>query len=316
VQESARVNSINQYTPYGSVVYQKDGTGVPTSVTTSLTPLQQQALDQQNKLATILGSSAINQSQFLPQDKFSLDSLGARPSETDYGAQAQQVRDATYNQAMGLLRPDFESRSRSMEQQVADRGLPVAGEAAQLLRDQEGRRQDQAMQQAAFQAVQAGGNEQSRLFNIGMSARQQGVSELQTERNQPYNELAAYLQGTPMQNAPQASTPSYQVAPADVAGNIYKNFDTQNQRYLANLNGMYQLGGTAAQAAVAASDRRLKTNIKKLGKAKGYNWYEYNYVWGGPKQIGVMAQEIIKTKPSAVITLSNGYMMVDYGKLI
>jgi len=235
--------------PDGTVRYRRNPDGTPAEQIVSLSPLQQQARDQQNQLATILGGQALNQSANLPQDKFSLAQFGQRPSETDFGQQSQQVRDAVYNQAMGMLNPSFESENRNLEQQVANRGLPVAGEAAQLLRDQAYRRQSDARNQAAFQAVQQGGAEQNRLFNLQNTARQQGISEYQLERQQPFNELSAYLQGQPIfnQSAPQMA--QYQVAPTDVAGNIYRNYDAQNQRYMANLNGLYSVLGSAAGAA-------------------------------------------------------------------
>lgn len=248
VAESAKVNAVDQTSPYGTVRYRRNADGTPAEQITSLAPLQQQALDQQNQLSTILGGRAIDQSQYLPQDKFSLQQFGPAPFATDFGAQSQQVRDAVYNQAMGMLNPSFEAENRNLEQQVANRGLPVAGEAAQLLRDQASRRQGDARNQALFSAIQAGGNEQNRLFNLSNTARQQGISEYQMERQQPFNELSAYLQGQPIfqQQTPQMA--QYQVAPADVAGNIYRNYDAQNQRYMSNLNGLYGVAGAGAGA--------------------------------------------------------------------
>ena len=249
VAESARVNAVDITGPDGTVRYRRNADGTPAEQIISLTPLQQQARDQQNQLATILGGQALNQSSNLPQDRFSLAQFGPRPSETDFGAQSQQVRDAVYGQAMGMLNPTFETENRTLEQQIANRGLPVAGEAAQLLRDQAGRRQGDARQQALFQAIQAGGSEQNRLFNLQNTARQQGISEYQMERQQPFNELSAYLQGQPVFNQQAPQMAQYQVAPADVAGNIYRNYDAQNQRYMANLNGLYSAFGAAAGAA-------------------------------------------------------------------
>ena len=63
------------------------------------------------------------------------------------------------------------------------------------------------------------------------------------------------------------------------------------------------------------SDARLKTNVRKLGtRADGLGVYEFNYVWGGPKQIGLMAQEVQPLYPDAV-TERGGYLMVNYGKV-
>ena len=63
------------------------------------------------------------------------------------------------------------------------------------------------------------------------------------------------------------------------------------------------------------SDRRLKKNIKQIGtRPDGLNVYEFDYIWGGGRQIGLMAQEVQAIYPSAV-SESDGYLMVDYGKV-
>jgi hypothetical protein len=72
------------------------------------------------------------------------------------------------------------------------------------------------------------------------------------------------------------------------------------------------LAGAYGAYALAASDRRLKTNIRQLGiTAGGHNWYEYDYIWGGGKQQGVMAQEV----PHAAFDMGNGYLAVDYARI-
>ena len=64
------------------------------------------------------------------------------------------------------------------------------------------------------------------------------------------------------------------------------------------------------------SDIRLKTNIVKLGvRADGLGVYAFDYVWGGPRNIGLMAQEVMHVYPDAVMTDGQGYLMVDYGKV-
>lgn len=76
-------------------------------------------------------------------------------------------------------------------------------------------------------------------------------------------------------------------------------------------------GGQALQiAALFASDRRLKTDIVKLGeRPDGLGVYLYRYIWGPARFIGVMAQEVLKVKPSAVVTMPNGFMAVDYSQI-
>ena len=70
-------------------------------------------------------------------------------------------------------------------------------------------------------------------------------------------------------------------------------------------------GGTAA-----ASDRRLKRNISRVGSLpNGLSVYEFEYIWGGGKKIGVMADEVEQILPSAVMTDSLGFKAVDYSQL-
>lgn len=66
------------------------------------------------------------------------------------------------------------------------------------------------------------------------------------------------------------------------------------------------------------SDRRLKTDIKRVGKTKdGLPIYTYRYKEGGPVQMGVMADEVEDVTPKAVIKggAGNGFDAVDYSQL-
>lgn len=62
------------------------------------------------------------------------------------------------------------------------------------------------------------------------------------------------------------------------------------------------------------SDRRLKSNIKRVGTAhNGLPLYEYTIF--GQRQRGVMADEVEKVMPAAVSTHSSGFKMVNYDML-
>jgi hypothetical protein len=72
---------------------------------------------------------------------------------------------------------------------------------------------------------------------------------------------------------------------------------------------------TTAGMGAVVSDRRMKTDIKKVGRLDdGLAVYKYRYKAGGPQHIGVMAQEVQKVKPEAVRNYG-GTLAVDYGKL-
>lgn len=75
------------------------------------------------------------------------------------------------------------------------------------------------------------------------------------------------------------------------------------------------LGVAKVASGFKFSDKRLKKNIKKIGtRMDGLNVYEFEYIWGGGRQVGLMAQEVQGIYPDA-ISESGGYLMVNYSKV-
>ena len=83
------------------------------------------------------------------------------------------------------------------------------------------------------------------------------------------------------------------------------------------MGGMFGLAGQLGGMGIYKySDRRLKTNIKKIGKLdNNLPIYSYRYKSGGPKEIGVMAQDLEKKNPQAVVADALGRKMVDYSQV-
>jgi hypothetical protein len=112
------------------------------------------------------------------------------------------------------------------------------------------------------------------------------------------------------------------VAAPDYQGAVYANYNAANQQYQAKqqarsqmLGSIMGLAGSLGSAAIT-SDRRLKEFITPIMRdARGLMWYTFNYIGSAAKQFGVMAQEVLDVVPDAVVTMDNGYMAVDYGKL-
>ncbi len=72
------------------------------------------------------------------------------PGIGDFAAEGNRVRDSQFQQALGLLNPEFDRQQGRLEQQLANRGLPAGGEAFD---DEFGRFEDsrnRALQSAAF----------------------------------------------------------------------------------------------------------------------------------------------------------------------
>ncbi len=64
------------------------------------------------------------------------------------------------------------------------------------------------------------------------------------------------------------------------------------------------------------SDVRLKADIVEVGAtAFGLPLYQFRYLDGDARFEGVMAQDVLKVRPDAVVTGSDGFYRVDYTKL-
>lgn len=78
------------------------------------------------------------------------------------------------------------------------------------------------------------------------------------------------------------------------------------------------LGGLVggALSTVAASDRRLKKDIKFIRTLpNGLNVYSYKYINDKGPYIGVMADEVERLVPEALGPMIDGYKTVDYRKI-
>lgn len=117
-----------------------------------------------------------------------------------------------------------------------------------------------------------------------------------------------------------------------MAGNMGQNatsmYGIQSRDHYSNQGGdsmgsiLGGLGGLAAGAAKVApffmSDRRMKTDIVLIGKDNktGLNMYEFTYKdLPGHRYIGVMADEVAKVMPEAVVRTEDGYDVVNYKML-
>jgi hypothetical protein len=83
----------------------------------------------------------------------------------------------------------------------------------------------------------------------------------------------------------------------------------------AQFLGMQYGAGQTPGLGNMFSDQRLKKNITRLStRSDGLGVYEFEYIWGGGRQVGLMAQEVAIVYPEAV-GQSHGYLTVDYGRV-
>jgi len=313
--EAARVaadaNRINQYTPYGNQLF-THGTGPERDIWTSrinLTPAQQKIFDANQGISQSLldtGQRGLNQvaNAFRnPFDTRRLPKLQINPGQT-----AQRAIEARLN-------PMFDRQQAALDTQLANQGIARGSEAASNAYDDFGRQKNDAYTQAALRGI-----------DVGQQARQQAIQEQSFLRNEPLNMVNALRTGN------QATMPQFQSAGqqhttqgADILGATNANFQNQLGAYNAKaagdaamMNGLFSIGAAAAGAPAGGgfssfSDRRLKSNIVKIGEYHGHNLYEYDIF--GKREIGVMAQEVMQTNPEAVSQHRSGYLMVHYGAL-
>lgn len=106
---------------------------------------------------------------------------------------------------------------------------------------------------------------------------------------------------------------SYANAIASLWGN---NTTTTNKSSPSLGSSIGSALSTAGSLASLFSDSRLKTDIRKVGEeADGLGVYEYRYIWGGPVQRGVMADEVASLRPWALGPERAGFATVNYEKL-
>jgi hypothetical protein len=95
--------------------------------------------------------------------------------------------------------------------------------------------------------------------------------------------------------------------PITTALNIYALKNT--------INGL-NTGTAVFTGSSVVSDIRLKRDITKLTEFdNGLSLYRYRYLWSDTFYVGVMAQEVERLVPEAVVHGSDGYLRVDYGRL-
>jgi len=156
---------------------------------------------------------------------------------TDFEATRKQVTQSVFDRQLGLLQPEFTRQRDALEQNLADRGLPIGGEAYNQAVDRLERQQGEQQQRLAQQADVAGGQEASRLFNMASSARGQLFREAAAE-----GEFG--LAGQQQQFGQQAANVAQQNAARQqqIADQLRAN-ELQNQQRQAQLNERIGLRG-------------------------------------------------------------------------
>lgn len=224
-KQSSILNNLAQYSPYGNITFDKDDEGVPVAQRVSLSPGQQAAFDAQTQLQGTLSNAAAQLAGSVPTGPFGLptnlpgytvglDLQGApdymrglnladvpnAPGTGDFSADRNSFQQSMFDRGMSMLRPEFDAQTRSTQQMLANRGLPITGEAYTGEMDRLGRSQNEQMARLAADAMAAGAAEQSRLYGLGTDARQRAIAE-QLQQGQIAQQARQGIISEELQNA-------------------------------------------------------------------------------------------------------------------
>jgi hypothetical protein len=75
------------------------------------------------------------------------------------------------------------------------------------------------------------------------------------------------------------------------------------------------MGATAIGLLGILSDERVKTDIAWVGTARGFTLYRFRYQGTATEYVGVMAQDVRRTRADAVTEGPDGYLRVNYAAL-
>lgn len=290
----------------------------------AITKMQQPGLDRRRTLAEsqlanqgiTRGSNAWKeQMQQLgdEESRASLGAIGAGQNEASmlFGQDLQsgQFANAAQNQAFG---------QGAAQGQFAN---AAQGQNFQQMMAQAMRGDSQAAQQLQMQ-IQAG--------NFNNQNRQQSIAEMTAQRGQPLNELNALLSG---QQVNMPNQPNFQSATKGDATNYMGAAQNQYQGQLDQfnakqagvggaMNGLFGLGSAAMGAGgwgglFSLSDERLKREIVKLFiLPNGIEVCKYRFLGRDETELGVIAQQVQKIMPDAVATDAQGWLRVNYNKVL
>jgi hypothetical protein len=263
--------------------------------------------------------------------------FGQNVTAANFANSAQQQ---AYNQAQGNAQFQNAAQAQQYGQNLSNMQAQNAAVSQRFGMDTSNQADSNSAQQQTFNAGLANANlnneQLSQLYNqqlqsaqLSNQASNQQLAQNQAIQQNPLNILQALRTGAQLNtaNLPQVGTSQpAQLANwqgADMLGaataqgqydmNAYNAQMASNSALTSSLIGA---GGALGGAGIkAASDRRLKKNIKRIGThVLGIGLYTWDYLWGQPFS-GVMADEVEQVMPEAIVMHPSGFKMVNYSML-
>lgn len=205
----------------------------------------------------------------------------------------KQAADSVYSAFSDRYEPIFERQTNNLQDRLVNQGIPVGSEAYSRAMSDMSQTQNDARQQAMYQAQQAG---------------------QQARNNEIQNNLSIFSAFNPLNgyagSSAQGSTEMYD--------NLYNSqlnaYNAQQQAKQNMAQGWLNLGSAGLNLGMGLfSDARIKENLRPVGQLfNGLTVYAFNFPGEAVTRIGLVAQEVQQHIPQAVSQTEEGLLMVDY----
>lgn len=240
---NANLNRVDTYTPFGQQTFTNLG-GDRWRTDVSLDPAEQQALDLRRRISAGL----VSQAEDTLGSRYSLDSVPDMPGTGDFSSDRDALTNAVYSRYTRFLDPQMQRGEDALRNRLANQGIQEGSEAYKNSMFDFNANKDLAYGDILDRAVQAGSNEQSRLFGLGLTARQQGISDYNQERYAPLNEIALLNKSVDV-NVPGTISPAQVGVQAPPIGQyMMDKYNVKAGNYNNLMSGLFKLGGAAIMA--------------------------------------------------------------------
>ena len=224
--------------------------------TVTLTPEQQAIFDTKERISQSLADLAEGRAGQITTDAFDISDI-AQVQGDDVAR--QRVEQALYDRMSALYEPEFAQAKEQLTARLAQQGIPVGSQAWQDAMGQLEKSQNLQRQQTVGESVAMGETAFANQYARDAAQRSNAINERLMVRNQPMNELASFLGGSPQMQTPQLqSAPQVQMQPTDVTTPVMANYQAQMNNYNQQMNnrnstigGLTSLAGTIGTGLMA-----------------------------------------------------------------
>lgn len=321
-QQTAQLNRVNQYTPYGTSLYYQDPNNANSwTQATTLSPAEQNLMTQQQSIGGTANTLANNQ-------LYNAAGTLSTPINTDYN----NVRDQYISSQMGLLSPQLTQSKEALQSQLQNQGVPQGSTAW-----------NNAMRSYNNQVS----SQYANILSNAQSNVNSAIQGAESLRDQPINEINALksmgqvsypsFSNVPQTQVQSTNTSSDYSLQSQAAQNAYNQ---QVQSTSSALGGLGSLAGSLGSAAIIASalptggasgavggglsffsDRRLKTDEKTVGKLMlptgDLPIKTFRFKGDPVRRMGFVAQDVEQHDPAAVYTHPvTGVKGVNYARVL